>query len=83
VLAPSSGTLTSSATLPGTLAAFDGANGRQVTYNGHPLYTYSGDAAPGDAKGQGKLGKWFVVTPTVAVLNAAQATATPSNYYRP
>src|SRR5258708_10693981 len=60
VIAPSSGTPTSSATLPGTLAAFDGANGHQLTYNGHPLYTYSGDAAPGDANGQRKLGKWFV-----------------------
>jgi predicted lipoprotein with Yx(FWY)xxD motif len=31
-----------------------GANGsKQATYNGKPLYYYNGDAAKGDAKGQG------------------------------
>ena len=25
----------------------------QITYNGHPLYYYKGDSAPGDTKGQG------------------------------
>jgi predicted lipoprotein with Yx(FWY)xxD motif len=29
----------------------DGSTG--VTYNGHPLYTYSGDQAPGQTSGQG------------------------------
>ena len=24
---------------------------RQLTYNGHPLYTYIGDTAPGQARG--------------------------------
>jgi len=27
------------------------------------LYTYSGDSAPGDTKGQGIGKKWYVVTP--------------------
>ena len=26
-----------------------------------PLYTFSGDAAPGDVNGQGSGGSWFVV----------------------
>ncbi|MGH9111573.1 MAG: COG4315 family predicted lipoprotein [Acidimicrobiales bacterium] len=33
----------------------------QVTYNGWPLYHFAGDAAPGDANGQGVGDIWFVV----------------------
>ncbi|HET6866706.1 MAG TPA: hypothetical protein VFH80_12385 [Solirubrobacteraceae bacterium] len=43
---------------------------RQVTYAGHPLYTYIGDAGPGDTSyvGQSQFGgKWFA-------LNAAGQT---------
>jgi predicted lipoprotein with Yx(FWY)xxD motif len=39
---------------------------RQVTYNGHPLYYFAGDTAPGDVKGQDIHnfgGGWYVVTP--------------------
>ena len=39
------------------------AGDMQVVYNGHPLYHYSGDAAPGDTNGQGKLGIWYLVSP--------------------
>lgn len=35
----------------------------QVVYNGHPLYTYSGDEAPGDTNGQGVGGNWYAVSP--------------------
>ena len=36
---------------------------QQVTYNGHRLYTFSGDSKPGDTKGN-KIGdKWYAVTP--------------------
>jgi predicted lipoprotein with Yx(FWY)xxD motif len=37
---------------------------RQVTYAGHPLYTYIGDAGPGDTSyvGQSQFGgKWFAL----------------------
>ena len=34
---------------------------RQVTYAGHPLYLYAGDASPGDTNGQGVDGTWFAV----------------------
>jgi len=38
-------------------------NSNQLAYNHHLLYTFSGDAKPGDANGQG-LGKvWYVVSP--------------------
>jgi predicted lipoprotein with Yx(FWY)xxD motif len=46
--------------LPGKLALVKTANGSQVSYNGHLLYTYSGDTAPHQANGQGVAGKWWV-----------------------
>lgn len=36
---------------------------RQITYAGAPVYYYSGDQNPGDTKGQGLDGNWFLVTP--------------------
>jgi predicted lipoprotein with Yx(FWY)xxD motif len=38
----------------------------QVTYNGHPVYTYTADRDPGDTNGQGLNvfgGLWFAVNP--------------------
>jgi predicted lipoprotein with Yx(FWY)xxD motif len=46
----------------GTIKRSDGTS--QVTYNGHPLYRYTGDARAGDAAGQGLNafgGEWYVV----------------------
>jgi len=62
-----SGGPTSSASLTGTLSIQTDANGSQVEYNGHLLYTYSGDTAPGQTNGEGLFGKWFVATPTLSV----------------
>ena len=39
----------------------NGDNGAQLSVNGHPLYYYAGDSAPGDTNGQGVGGVWFVV----------------------
>jgi predicted lipoprotein with Yx(FWY)xxD motif len=60
------GTPVADGSLPGTLSVIAATNGNQVTYNGHPLYTYSGDKAAGDANGDGLFGKWHVATPNVA-----------------
>lgn len=49
--------------LPGKVTVVSNANGSQLAYNGHPLYTYAGDSAAGQANGQGLGGVWFVVTP--------------------
>jgi predicted lipoprotein with Yx(FWY)xxD motif len=57
------GTPTSSSPLTGTLATLSDANGRQVTYNGHPLYRFANDSGPGSAKGDGIAGVWFAATP--------------------
>ena len=61
VIASGSSAPTSSASLPGKLSVVTDANGSQVAYNGHPLYTFSGDSSPGQIKGQGLAGVWFVV----------------------
>ncbi|MDA8297191.1 MAG: hypothetical protein M0004_11510 [Actinomycetota bacterium] len=68
---------TAAAGLRGLSTIKDPDGQRQVTYRGHPLYTYSGDKKAGEATGQGLLGKWFAVTPTVAALGT-HATTTAS-----
>ena len=60
------GNPTASTKLSGELEVYKNANGNQVIYNDHPLYTYSGDSAPGQTKGEGLFGKWFVCTPALA-----------------
>ena len=57
----------SSTTLTGKLSVQTDANGSQVEYNDHPLYTFSGDTAPGQTNGEGLFGKWFVATPNLPV----------------
>src|ERR1700761_4960229 len=56
---------------------------RQVSYNGHPLYYYVGDAGPGSTRGQGlnEFGaRWYVRNPAGnATTNApSKAKATSS-----
>jgi predicted lipoprotein with Yx(FWY)xxD motif len=45
----------------GIITRADGT--RQVTLGGWPLYLYTGDAAPGDIKGEGVGGQWFAISP--------------------
>ena len=57
---------------PGVAAAKLGLTKRtdgrtEVTYAGHPLYTYAGDQKPGDVQGQGldQFGaEWYVLAPS-------------------
>ena len=60
-----SGAPTSAASLPWKLTIVADANGNQVEYNDHPLYTYSGDTGPGQTTGEGAGGVWHVCTPSL------------------
>ncbi len=56
----------------GTITRSDGKV--QATYAGHPLYTYTGDTAPGQVNGNGlnaSGGLWWAMTPTGAKLGAS------------
>jgi predicted lipoprotein with Yx(FWY)xxD motif len=60
----------------GTIKRSDGST--QATYNGHPLYTFTGDSAPGQNKGNGANasgGIWHEVT----VSGAAPAPSSSSS----
>jgi predicted lipoprotein with Yx(FWY)xxD motif len=60
--APIAGAGLSSAKL-GTTKRSDGTT--EVTYNGHPLYTFVGDSSPGEATGEGNQGfgaEWDVLS---------------------
>ena len=61
-----SGTPTAAGGATGALTVFAGPDGRQVLYNGHPLYLWVKDSAPGQATGQ-NIGGFKVVTPDIAV----------------
>jgi predicted lipoprotein with Yx(FWY)xxD motif len=59
--APSAGAGVDAALL-GTTTRDDGST--QVTYAGHPLYLYAGDAAAGETNGEDVGGVWYAVTQT-------------------
>jgi len=80
LLFTSSGSPTSASTLSGTLSVVADANGQQVEYNGHPLYRFASDTAPGQTNGEGVGGKWFVATLTLPVQSAPQSTPASSGY---
>ncbi|MFJ9555865.1 hypothetical protein ACIRPH_18765 [Nocardiopsis sp. NPDC101807] len=54
--------MTAEGVRPELVAAVPRVDGApQVTYAEWPLYTYTGDAAPGEANGQGADGAWFAL----------------------
>jgi predicted lipoprotein with Yx(FWY)xxD motif len=61
----------------GTITRSDGT--KQVTYDGHPLYYFSGDSGPGTATGQGNDGfgaKWWLVGPSGSDVTASVSSFT-------
>lgn len=76
----SSSPLALPAGVPGKLGVITRKSGtKQVTYNGMPLYYYSGDKAPGEANGQGLLGSWFVVKPSAVAATSTTTVTTSSS----
>ena len=70
------------ASLLGTTRRKDGR--RQVTYKGHPLYTFSLDTKPGQTKGEGLNffgGVWNLVSPAGAKVTAAASSGSGSGGY--
>jgi len=61
----------------GKVAVLKDVNGQQVTYNGHPLYTFVDDHA-GQVTGQG-VQNFFVATPGSASITMAGSTAPASS----
>ena len=63
---PVKGPVTAGSGIPGKLGTIKRADGlTQATYDGHPLYTYVGDSAPGQARGNNlnlNGGLWHEVT---------------------
>jgi len=67
---PTAGAGVSSAQL-GVITRADGT--KQVTYNGHPLYTFALDSTPGDTNGQAldEFGaKWYLIAPSGSKIGA-------------
>jgi predicted lipoprotein with Yx(FWY)xxD motif len=69
------------ASLPKGFGTIKRSNGQvQATYDGHPLYTYSGDTAAGQINGNdlnASGGIWWAMTPTGSDLKSG--TTTPSS----
>jgi predicted lipoprotein with Yx(FWY)xxD motif len=64
----------------GTITRSDGTT--QATYNGHPLYTYAADTAPGQDKGNGlnvSGGLWYNVPVAGSAAPAATSSATSTS----
>lgn len=77
---PTAGT-GASASLLGTTMRSDGQ--KQVTYNGHPLYTYAADHNPGDTNGQGLTvfgGGWFALSPVGDQVSGTGSNGGASGY---
>jgi predicted lipoprotein with Yx(FWY)xxD motif len=75
---PVPGPVTAGPGVTGTLGTITRADGStQATWNGHPLYTFKDDTAPGQANGNGKNlsgGVWHEIT-----LSGTSATSSSSS----
>jgi predicted lipoprotein with Yx(FWY)xxD motif len=80
------GSPSSSSGVTGTLGTvsimLNGASVMELTYNGWPLHTFSGDSASGQANGQNVANTWFAAEPgttadETGATTAGSTTATP------
>jgi predicted lipoprotein with Yx(FWY)xxD motif len=79
---PVTGPVTAGSGVTGTLGTITRPDGTtQATYDGHPLYTYVGDSAAGQAKGNGlniSGGLWYEMTVSGAKPATGTTASTPS-----
>jgi predicted lipoprotein with Yx(FWY)xxD motif len=83
---PVNGPATAGPGVTGKLSVITRSDGsKQATYDGHPLYTYVGDTAPGQAKGNGlnlSGGVWHEVTASgAAAPSAGQSSSSGGGGY--
>jgi len=65
----------------GDVGTIDGANGtKQVTIDGLPIYTFAGDSAAGDVKGQLVANAWWAVAPDGSKITTAASGAATGGY---
>ena len=80
---PVKGPATAGAGVTGKLGVITRSDGsKQAAYDGHPLYTYVGDTAPGQAKGNGlnlSGGVWHEVTASAGAAPAPSASQSSSS----
>jgi predicted lipoprotein with Yx(FWY)xxD motif len=61
----------------GTAPTADG--GKQVTLDGHRLYTFAGDSGAGQLNGQGYQNLWYVVSPSGQKIDDDASSAAPTS----
>ena len=71
------------ASLPQAFGTITRSDGKvQATYDGHPLYTYTGDSGPGKVTGNGlnvSGGLWWAMTPSGAKLGSSPAPSSSTS----
>jgi predicted lipoprotein with Yx(FWY)xxD motif len=81
---PVKGPATAGSGVTGTLGVITRSGGtQQATYDGHPLYTYVGDTAPGQNKGNGlnlSGGLWYEMTVSGAKPASSSTSSSGGGY---
>jgi predicted lipoprotein with Yx(FWY)xxD motif len=81
---PVTGPVTAGPGVTGTLGTITRSDGTvQATYDGHPLYTYVADTAPGQAKGNGlnlSGGVWHEMTVSGSLVAPAASSSAAGGY---